>query len=190
VLLEELKTAYATNGFKRSSIIRILNEAAANGRFKEQREIAKNLVYMLTRYQSGKPAPDFALPDSWGDTIRLSSYRNKIVYLHFFTTWNTSSLEEMQMMRKLYEKYSGNVQFISICCDRQYMKLYHFSRENTYPWPMLHFNNDYDLLESFGVKTYPYFILIDEKGNFLVNPSESPSGNIEARFLNVLKGGK
>jgi thiol-disulfide isomerase/thioredoxin len=119
---------------------------------------------------------------------RLLTYRGKPVYLHFFTTWNVASLEEMEFMRKLHTKYADSVQFISICCDREYMKMYHFVRDQKIPWPVVHFNNDYEMLESLDVKTYPYFILLDAEGRYIANPAESPSGNIEGRLNHVLHG--
>jgi len=34
-----------------------------------------------------KPAPDFALKDSTGQTVKLSEYRGKVVLLNFWATW-------------------------------------------------------------------------------------------------------
>ncbi len=38
-------------------------------------------------YEPRKPAPEFALQDLQGKTVRLSDFRGKLLLLFFYTTW-------------------------------------------------------------------------------------------------------
>jgi len=186
-MLVTLKNLYYTPGYRRENIIGILNQMSSKSKFEMHREIASDLIEMFTRFDPGRPAPEFTLLSSNEDTVRLKDYKGKFVYIMFFTTWNVACLDEMELMRKLYTKYSQSIHFIGICCDREFMKLYHFARDNKYPWTLLHFNNDYALLESYGVKTYPYFVLIDKQGCILADPAGSPSQNIEEELNKIIQ---
>jgi peroxiredoxin len=185
-LLITLKYLYSVPGFSKDNIIKILKQAVSASKFDKHRMIAAHVADVLTMFAPGRPAPDFALPDAGGDSVHLISLKGKFVYIAFFTSQNIACIEEFELMRKLYEKYSQSVQFIGICCDREYMKMYHFARDRKYPWPLLHYNADYSLLESYGVKTYPYFVLLDKQGNFIADPAVSPSQNAEMILNDVI----
>jgi thiol-disulfide isomerase/thioredoxin len=53
----------------------------------------------------GKPAPDFALPDSSGNILKLSDYKGKIVYVDVWGTWCGPCIQEIPDALKLQEAY-------------------------------------------------------------------------------------
>ena len=52
-------------------------------------------------------APDFALPDLSGRSIRLSDYRGKIVLLNFWATWCAPCRAEMPALAGLFRSMKG-----------------------------------------------------------------------------------
>lgn len=49
----------------------------------------------------GKPAPDFTLVDTKGQTWTLSDLKGKVVFLNFWATWCPPCIEEMPAMQKV-----------------------------------------------------------------------------------------
>ena len=49
------------------------------------------------------PAPDFKLNDTEGETFKLSGYRGKWVFLHFWASWCGPCRREMPEIQKLSE---------------------------------------------------------------------------------------
>ena len=41
----------------------------------------------IQHYETPKPAPDFALPDLDGQTVKLTALRGKVVLLFYWATW-------------------------------------------------------------------------------------------------------
>ena len=65
--------------------------------------------------EKGNTAPDIALPDINGDTIRLSDLKGKVLYVDFWGTWCFPCLQEMPHSLTLQEKFKDkNVEFVYI----------------------------------------------------------------------------
>lgn len=56
----------------------------------------------------GDKAPEIRLPDFKGDTVSLSSFRNKIVLIDFWASWCAPCIKEQPILVKLYKKYKNS----------------------------------------------------------------------------------
>ncbi|MBF2054819.1 MAG: redoxin domain-containing protein [Candidatus Sericytochromatia bacterium] len=54
----------------------------------------------------GQPAPDFALQNLDGQTVKLSDYSGKVVFINFWATWCDPCTEEMPSMQRLRSHFA------------------------------------------------------------------------------------
>jgi peroxiredoxin len=67
----------------------------------------------------GKEAPDFSLPNLDEQTVRLSDYRGKVVFLNFWATWCKPCREEMPSMEVLYKNFDRDgLVVLAVSIDR------------------------------------------------------------------------
>ena len=121
-----------------------------------------------------------------GNLVSLDSLRGKWLYISFVRVNDASCQREIETLSyfrdSVYARYP-NVCFVSVSCDREFQKMYHFLRNSKrgarYNWLWLHFDGDYRMLERLGVVSYPTFILIDPEGRRPYELAPSP----ESGFL-------
>lgn len=178
--LQALKESYYDPRYDREGVRRMVRLLGERSKFPEHRRMAARLLEVFGRQQREQEAPRFVLPDVDRQPVDLDSLRGKWVYLNFVRVGDPHSLREIETMAffrdSVYGKYP-DVEFVSVSCDREFQKMYHFLRNNKrgarYHWTWLHFDGDYRLLERYGVVSYPTFILIDPEGrqHYTVTPS-------------------
>lgn len=185
VFLKAMELAYASKYFKKRAVIELLYQFSNKSKFEKNKIIALNIIQQFNRFEKGSEAENFSLKNTDEKIVSLEDFRGKLVYVGFYTTWCKSCLDELELMKKLVEKFKDKVAFISISADRELMKSYYLRRDKNYEWSFLHFGNDYNLLESYAVYAYPTYVLLDSEGKILQCPAPKPSENIEM-LLNQL----
>ncbi len=74
---------------------------------KANRQLFKNNVHDYVVLSPGLPAPDFALPDSSGNIVRLSDFKGKVIYIDFWGTWCSPCINEIPDALRLQEQFKG-----------------------------------------------------------------------------------
>ena len=62
----------------------------------------------------GKEASDFELKDMKGNTVKLSDYRGKKVYLKFWATWCGPCRQSMPELNKLVEEKDRDFEILTV----------------------------------------------------------------------------
>ena len=62
-----------------------------------------------------------------------------------------------------------------------------FFKRNGYNWTLLDTKGDMSVVESYKVKVYPSYFLIDVDGTLCMSPATSPSEGFESRFKQLFQ---
>lgn len=184
-VLQALKESFYDRNYDRNKVRDMVRTLGLKTRFKEHRAIADHLITLFSRGEKGSDVPEFRLPDADRKMVSLDDFKGKWVYLSFVRVGDPYSLREIETLAYFRDSiYAQNpdVVFVSVSCDREFQKMYHFLKNNRrgkrYNWTWLHFDGNYKLLEHYGVVSYPTFLLINPEGRLHYNVTPTPASGI------------
>jgi len=131
-----------------------------------------------------QPAPDFALDDLEGRTVRLSDLRGQVVLVNLWATWCPPCRAEMPDLAALYQTYKGEG-FVILGVDDQEraQTVADFMARNPVPYPIL-LDPDSRVARAYGVSYLPASFLIDRRG---VLRATLPGQSARVRLENAIK---
>ena len=187
VMIKGLMEMYNTQGYKQEQILNLLRAVTGETKFLQNRQIAENMISLLTKLRPGTPVPGFTLKDRTQKDVSLADFRGKPVVLSFWTTYCQGCISEMDRLKPLYDKYSDQVGFISISADKDFKKMLFFiNMKNDFVWNFLHIGENYSLLKEYDVRSYPLFVLIDKDGNIVQCPADLPGSGLESALQKLV----
>lgn len=190
VLIKGLGEVYTDNNIKPESVILLLEQISKQSKFEKHRAAAINMIWTLKRFEKGTPAPSFSLKDRSENLVSLNDFKGKYVFLTFWNTSCNKCLLEMDVMNKMVDKFRNNIVFVNIAVDLNKTRYQHYIQSTSLPWQFLYFDRNFDILDDYAVKTSPFFILIDRKGDFFKYPAPAPSENLDGFFQSMLNEDK
>jgi thiol-disulfide isomerase/thioredoxin len=124
----------------------------------------------------GQPAPPIRAATLQGDTVDLSTFKNKVVYIDIWASWCVPCVAEIPHAKKLQAAFKGNdsVVFVNISVGDPYD---HWKQalQKYEGWNGLHLRHDGSLYETFQMRGIPVYILIDKNGNLVSADATRPS---------------
>lgn len=135
----------------------------------------------------GMTAPDFELKTLAGDTVKLSDYRGKKVFLNFWATWCGPCKEEMPAMESFYQSHQEDVVILAINALNTEIegekKVEDFVEEHQLTFPIVLDENG-ETLESYHVTHMPTTYFIGADGTIKELPHRGP---MDETFMKEMK---
>jgi peroxiredoxin len=122
------------------------------------------LYETLRKVAISKPAPDFSIPDTSGQSVSLGQFRGQYVLLDFWASWCAPCRAANPKLVDVYHTFSGkNFTIIGISVDKDAARWKSAIASDRLPWTNVSSLNGWDkVTDEYGVKAVPQ--------NFLINP--------------------
>lgn len=125
------------------------------------------IISKLENIQIGKPAPDFSLPDTLGNSVRLADFRGKYVLIDFWAGWCPHCRKENPNVVAAYEKFKArNFTVVGVSLDRDRKTWTKAIVADKLPWTQVSDLKywDSEIPELYGIRAIPANVLIDPEG--------------------------
>jgi hypothetical protein len=151
------------------------------------KKMAHNLYKQFNELTIGARVPNYTLETG----IEFNKFLGKAVYLHFYDPSNMNCISEIGAIRKLNDKYGPFVEIVTIYPTPQAplnateLRNLKALTTNKFALPENH-----PIWDDLKIKTFPYYILLDEQLNIKSMPALAPSPNglyetIEKTFYDI-----
>lgn len=110
-------------------------------------------------------APDFSLQDLEGNTVKLSDYRGKVVFVNFWATWCPPCRAEIPAFVELVEKYKDDFIVLGVTLDqpKDIPKVPPFAESYNINYPIL--LADSKIVGAYGgIRNIPTTFVVDKEG--------------------------
>ncbi len=167
-----IKNFFTLVTFSLSLIVFSCNNQAQTGDT-ETKQVQENKDTKDTKTKSEKKenlakAPDFALKNSKGETVRLSSFKDNVIILNFWATWCGPCRREIPGFVDLYKKYNKEgLEIIGVSVDQNgWDAIEPFAKNYKINYPVLLFDRQV-IMNYGGIQAIPTTFIINRKGEIV-----------------------
>ena len=124
-----------------------------------------------TKYSAGMEAPEIAMKNPQGETLRLSDLRGKVVMIDFWASWCGPCRRENPHVVEAYKKYQADgFEIFSVSLDKQVNKWEDAIAKDGLLWPY-HVSDlqgwQNGAAQNYGVSSIPHTVLLGRDGKII-----------------------
>lgn len=119
--------------------------------------------------QAGHPFKPFVAKEfQTGQTIALSDYQDKYVFIDFWGTWCQGCVLELPELQRVYEGVDKQkVEFVSIAGIQSPQLLEKFLKKHPLAWPQIISDDKNKLIETYKISRFPTNVLVGPDGRVI-----------------------
>ena len=189
IMLKMLSEVFFTKDYPQTNILTMLDSVSNYALFKENKIVSTNLKYRLLDLVPGTKMPDFSL-SIYGEKKHLIDYSGKHIYIQFVNKEMKRSLNDLELLYKLQQKYSKYTQFVTILVTEKSDPLFKdpipFIKKHKIAWDFSVLDKNDPLLKRLNVSAYPHYLLMDAKGVVVAAPALSPRPDNEYETIELM----
>ena len=121
--------------------------------------------------KKGEPAPDFAVVDIHGDTLRLADFRGRHVLLDFWATTCGPCIKDTPELKGIYTKQAHGLEIIGISTNSRREPVLRYVEKNRIEWPQVLIleNETPPISKKYNISGIPSYVWIGPDG-VVINP--------------------
>jgi len=179
-LRDRLLTIFFLNNYKKNlKMANWLQDALPLVMDQNCKELLLELVNSLS---PGRPAFDFSLQDTSKKNVKLTDFREKIVFMDFWFTGCGACKQLTEAMKPVIEYFKNNprVVFIGVSIDGDFedwkksVRSGQYSNEGSIDLYTNGLKSNHPIIKHYGFSGYPNLLLIDGRGNIITGSPPRP----------------
>lgn len=184
LLLKALGEFYYKPAFDEANILALLADAENVLPNKWQQSIAKGLRTKCQQMRRATNPPYLSGNDMDGKPYTLDQSKGKFVFLSFINSNCASCLNNLELLRTVYEQYPNDLEVVTIITDRDSLQGRNLAKLLGFKWKVILAPKRYQLLDDYKVYGYPLEIIMDRNGAILQFPARSVEDNLIPQLSN------
>ena len=186
VLLNSLKQIFYNHDFNITKINDLFSEISTKSKFKNNCIVAENLLHSLNRFIKGNSVPDFNLLNIENQTKDISSYKGKKTFLMFVSPSCETCEADIRILKAKHADIKGDINLVTIYAGYNKHDAEKWAQKQDAAWDFLWFENNFELLNDYKIKTFPKYIILDENSLLFNYFPPKPRENLFS-YLEALK---